>query len=528
MELKLVKLKNDFNNIITLRNSVKNIFDVLQIRIDKLKIFYSEFIKNNQSEMFVFGLDSFHFQNKLIDIEYDDMKRMFLAINNRMYCEYFKLNKIIIEYILKNINDKKIIDIIKVNNFPIYKDLEPFKQYDFEIILEIHENIINSLSILMSILNNKENELAMHTSKKNIGLNIDNFITSFRYNLIVMREKIVMFITYIEFFHKLHSKYIKRFSNKIQLMYSHIENDIKFDNSIESNKNKNKELINDFNDENVDVELLKEIKKSMSSESLTSESDKDIVNKPFNSNSVSTMDSDSGSNNSISEKSTARSFSNSISNSVSNILTTTANLSSFIVSPRNKNLKNMFIKNVNKVSNVLKLGKPKENKIVNILSNEDINQLFSDINNSYTDIIETEENIGLTIDTEENIGLTIEDTEENIGLTIEDTEETEENIVYNKINISLINEASAFSNQENANNYSITKEYASEEELELQEEKNELQEEKNELQEEKNELQEEKNEVKIDIIEEAQNDSTKNDYFIEIKPNKKRHNKKKK
>jgi len=145
METRLVKLKGEFNNIITIRNTVKNVFDILQVRINKLKLFYSEFIKNSKNDMFVFGLDSFRFQSKLIDIEYDDMKRLFLAINNRMYCEYFKLNKIIVDYIIKNITDKKIIDLIKVNNFPVYKDLEPYKEYKFEYILEIHENILNLL-----------------------------------------------------------------------------------------------------------------------------------------------------------------------------------------------------------------------------------------------------------------------------------------------------------------------------------------------------------------------------------------------
>ena len=33
MESKLVKLKTDFNNIITVRTTVKNIFDMLLIRI---------------------------------------------------------------------------------------------------------------------------------------------------------------------------------------------------------------------------------------------------------------------------------------------------------------------------------------------------------------------------------------------------------------------------------------------------------------------------------------------------------------
>ena len=239
MESKLLKLKTDFNNIINVRTTVKNIFDILQIRINKLKKLYEEFIKSNKTQMFVFGLDSFNFQSKLIDIEYDDMKRIFLAISNRMYCEYFKLYKIIIDYISITIIDKKIIEMVKTNNYPIYKDLEPYKEYKFEIILDIHENILNLLSILISTLNNKENELLLHKNKQSIGLNIDNFITTFNYSIIVMREKIIMFITYVEFFHKLHTKYLKRFANKIQLMYNHINNDIHFDEtSLEENHDK--------------------------------------------------------------------------------------------------------------------------------------------------------------------------------------------------------------------------------------------------------------------------------------------------
>ena len=236
METKVGKLKVDFNNIINIRNNVKNIFDILQIRIDKLKNFYSDFIKNNKSQLFIFGLDSFHFQSKLIDIEYDDMKRLFLAITNRMYCEYFKLYKIIVSYISENVTDKKINEIIKLNNYPVYKDLEPFKEYSFDTILEIHENILLLLTSIISNLNNKENDLNSHKSKKDIGLNIDNFITTFNFDITMMREKIMLFLTYIEFFHKMHTKYLKRFSNKIQLMYNHINNDIKFDETIDISK----------------------------------------------------------------------------------------------------------------------------------------------------------------------------------------------------------------------------------------------------------------------------------------------------
>jgi len=273
METRLLKLKNNFNNIITIRNSVKNIFDILLVKIGKLKGFYAELIKDRKSEMFVFGLDSFYFQNKLIDIEYDDMKRLFLAINNRMYCEYFKLHKIITDYISKNIIDKKILEMIKVNNYPIYKDLEPFKEYNIEVILDIHESILNLLSVLISTLNNKENELEIHKTKQNIGLNIDNFITTFSFNITVLREKIILFITYIEFFHKMHTKYLKRFNNKIQLMHTHIMNDIKLEESIEMTNEKKAEILSEFNIDGADQELLDNLKKTINSETSSENGD---------------------------------------------------------------------------------------------------------------------------------------------------------------------------------------------------------------------------------------------------------------
>jgi hypothetical protein len=376
MEIRLVKLKGDFNNIITIRNNVKNVFDILQVRIDKLRQIYSEFIESNKNEMFVFGLDSFHFQSKLIDIEYDDMKRLFLAINNRMYCEYFKLHKIIVEYISKSINDKRSIDLVKINNYPTYKDLEPFKEYKFEVVLDIHENILNLLGVIISILNNKENELSIHKTKQNIGLNIDNFITTFNFNLSVMREKIGMFIAYIEFFHKMHSKYIKRFSNKIQLMYTHINNDIKFDDSIEISKNKKKELIDEFVNNHVDKELLKDLKTSIGSE----------TNSEISTGSKSSLNTLTNMNIETDEIN----FED-IHMSPLNMENVDNTVSMFSFSPRlreKRDFKTMVQKNVYKVSSMFNLCKPKIDDIIDTkISNSDLQKIFSGINQSCDSII---------------------------------------------------------------------------------------------------------------------------------------------
>ena len=278
MESRLSQLKTDFGDISDIRTQVKNFFEILQLRINKLKLFYSEFIKNNKTELFVFGLDSLHFQCKLIDIEYDDMKRLFLAINNRMYCEYFKLYKIIVSYISENTFDKKIMELIKVNNFPVYKDLEPFKEYNFDTVLEIHENILLMLNAIIGYLEGKEHELSFHIVKKNIGLNIDNFISSFSFDITVIREKINLFVTYIEFFHKLHTKQLQRFSNKIQLMYSHVNKDIRFDETIDINDNKK----DDSGSEKREKVSRKNIIVENSSDTDNDINDINSLNSPFN------------------------------------------------------------------------------------------------------------------------------------------------------------------------------------------------------------------------------------------------------
>ena len=257
MEIRISNLKTEFNNISLVRSKIMNIFESLKNKSTKLKSMYSDFIKQGNSQLFVFGLDSFHFQSKLIDLEYDDMHRIFLFVNNRMYCEYFKLYKIICSYVIEHITDKKILEIIKGNNFPVYKDLEPFKDYKFQTTIDVHENILVLLNSIASIINNRENELSIHRSKQLTGLNIDNFVNSFNYEITIMREKINLFLSYIEFFHKLHAKYLKRFSNKIQLMSNHINSDIQFDETVENNSTTNvNEDDYELNDDNNIVNIV--------------------------------------------------------------------------------------------------------------------------------------------------------------------------------------------------------------------------------------------------------------------------------
>jgi len=238
MDEKIQSVKINFNKIKEIRTQVMYCFNALEIKITKLKTTTSEFIRTNKDTIFVFGLDSFQFQGKLIDYEYNDMQKFYFALNNRLYCEYYKLYKLILQYTEEIIGTNKNIEMLKSNTlFPIYKDLEPFKQYNFETIEEIHKTIVNLLNNLNEHIITKETQLQTFQLKQLTGLNINNFVNTFDFDVIVIKQKCLLYLSYLEFFHNIHTKHFKRFSKKIKLMNDYLDEDIKFDEGIRNREN---------------------------------------------------------------------------------------------------------------------------------------------------------------------------------------------------------------------------------------------------------------------------------------------------
>lgn len=224
-------LKKEFTLIVIIRNDIQDLFNVLLLQIKKLKDMYDEIIKTNMTSQFIFGLDSFKFQSKIMDVECDDLCRLYRMITNKMYCEYYKLYKMIVKYVDTTIKDTKLLYLTKTLEFPIYKDLEPFKEYDFSIIQNIHETILTILvGINDLVLNNKE-EVKLLKNKKDYGFNIDNFINSFQYNIDTIVQQIKLYADYVAFFHKTHLKYLRRIHTKLRLFSEQINNDIRFDDT---------------------------------------------------------------------------------------------------------------------------------------------------------------------------------------------------------------------------------------------------------------------------------------------------------
>uniref|UniRef100_A0A6C0DA38 Uncharacterized protein n=1 Tax=viral metagenome TaxID=1070528 RepID=A0A6C0DA38_9ZZZZ len=240
----VTNLKNKFAEILKFRSGIHIKLENLDFKITKLKEIYHKFVSESKTEV-SFGLDSLYFQGKLINIELTNMKSYYKLINNRMYCVYYKLYKLIVDYINKNLTEKKIVDLINISNYPVYKDLEPYKDYDFNITTKIHNNIIDIINALIDTVGIKIEELNTLEITKNNGININNYINSYRHKAILIKEQTFLFINYMEFLNMTHYNYHQRFFARLTLLTSQIDSDIDFDDK-NNNAHMQDNLINDL------------------------------------------------------------------------------------------------------------------------------------------------------------------------------------------------------------------------------------------------------------------------------------------
>jgi hypothetical protein len=66
-----------------------------------------------------------------------------------------------------------------------------------------------------------------------MGLNIDTFIFTFAYNNAILKDKLQMFLDYMNFFHNMHLKNLNLIKKKLILMTYEINNDLNLNDDIE-------------------------------------------------------------------------------------------------------------------------------------------------------------------------------------------------------------------------------------------------------------------------------------------------------
>ena len=138
------KLNKSFISIIELKHTVIKTIQEIGEKLLQLKNKYNELVKTNTKKIFLFCFDSFFSQYKTFIMELEHFDKSKALLNNRTYCDFYKLYNIILTYCKDNRNDFQIDNalLLKAADFIAYKDLEPLYEYDINEIVSIHENII--------------------------------------------------------------------------------------------------------------------------------------------------------------------------------------------------------------------------------------------------------------------------------------------------------------------------------------------------------------------------------------------------
>lgn len=212
------KLKNNFDNIITMKKDIRALMDSMRNKLSELKTLHNELIKTNHKQIFLFCLDSFFYQYKIFSMELDNIEKLRCLFNNRMYCDYYKLHNIILKYLkeYKKECNEDVDNTIDPKTYPVYKDLEPFLQYDIEDIRSIHGSILESINYLHKCNVVKSESIINYNQHHRIGFSISNFLNTLTHENRVLHEQIVLYVNYISFFHISQKKQLSRLCGRIQ------------------------------------------------------------------------------------------------------------------------------------------------------------------------------------------------------------------------------------------------------------------------------------------------------------------------
>jgi len=209
--------------------NIQSIFNNINDKLSYLNGLYLSIVKTHSLKEYTFGLDSFHFQHKFIEVEHNNNNNLLKIISNRFYCEYYKLYKYVEQYIVNelHLNDK----IIKHVNFPVYKDLDKNANYDFTLTIDVQHTIVKYINELSTHLSLKVKDLNDNTIQSKIGIHIENIINYQQYSNALIHERMMMFIRYLDALNKQHTKYINRLYNNSKTLLDQINEDIIISNT---------------------------------------------------------------------------------------------------------------------------------------------------------------------------------------------------------------------------------------------------------------------------------------------------------
>tara|TARA_Y100000816_G_scaffold288261_1_gene272491 strand:+ start:3872 stop:4825 length:954 start_codon:yes stop_codon:yes gene_type:complete len=254
---KLEKLANNFQNLILFSKKLDQEKLLINEQLQHFKDTHSTLTKSNNKQVFIFCLDSFLFQYKVFSMEINNLNKIHLMIKNRLYCDYYKLYKMLLKYISSNFDDLKI-NVNELPIVPVYKDLEPIYDYGYSNIELVHNVLLECIKKITVMYLKKEQNISDYQTKTNVGFGISNFINTMNHEKEILKGKIDLHIDYIAFFNISQFKYMRRLHNVYSEFDKQLKNTVSEDHSFCF-----ADILKENND---DILILDEIKDSIPEE----------------------------------------------------------------------------------------------------------------------------------------------------------------------------------------------------------------------------------------------------------------------
>ena len=220
-------IDSGFDEIIEYRIAIKKYIEDIEHVKETIKQNYIECIEKETKNFF--GLDSVHFQNKVIDLEYLNIIDMEQYITSRIYGDYYKFFILMKDYLEDKLSVsqyKSIKELNKLKKYPVYKDLDKKRKYEFDVINEMHQDVIHIIKRVNEI--HSQNDETIHSTQQTVshGINLDNYIINQQHineQLLLTNE---LHEKYVRVYHRFHKKLLKNFIEKMGLLYKQMDNNI--------------------------------------------------------------------------------------------------------------------------------------------------------------------------------------------------------------------------------------------------------------------------------------------------------------
>ena len=208
-------MKDRFLELSALRKQIQDLFHRLEEKKKGMKENYVALSTSNDNHFF--GLDSFRFQVKLAENEFRFLQDQFILIDNRLYCDYYKLYHHIYEYYVTHLPAGIVKSI-----FPIYKDLEPTKVYEPEMVHKLYKDILFLIHKAYDTLDHEHRKRESEKRLTTSGIHIGNYVHNRVFTDTLIKTNIELFEQYLNTYFIYHMSFLVNLKDRLVMFLDHV------------------------------------------------------------------------------------------------------------------------------------------------------------------------------------------------------------------------------------------------------------------------------------------------------------------